>query len=431
MKKEKIAVIGSGISGISSCYLLSKKYEVYLFEKDNYLGGHTRTRTIEEKNTSYDIDTGFIVFNSQNYPDLVKFFKLLDINICNSNMSLSISIKNSEFEYGSKIRALFAQNKNLLSLRFWFFIMDIIKFYNHCKKISSFSNLENFTIDDFLIKYNYSKTIKEYHIYPIISSIWSCDKNKVKNFPLISFINFFKNHSLFNILNRPKWQYVKGGSHQYINKIISKNLFDYTKNKEAKKIIRENGKIKIIFSNSDQFIVDKIVLATHADQALDILEDPSRNEFEILSKFKYSKNYAYLHSDEQYMPKRKKIWSSWNFLGKKDDDENFSVTYWMNLLQKLNSNKNYFVSINPFDTPKNCYEQTMFEHPVFDLETLSAQKRIKEIQGNMNTWYCGSYCGYGFHEDGIQSAAYISYLLGVDLPWSRPLNFNNRLQFAI
>ncbi|MDC0057377.1 NAD(P)-binding protein [Alphaproteobacteria bacterium] len=430
MKREKVAIVGSGISGISSSLFLSKKYEVYLFEKNNYLGGHTRTKTLEENNILHNIDTGFIVFNESNYPDLVKLFEYLNIDTLNSNMSFSISITDLEFEYGSSnLNSLFAQKKNLLSLRFWLLLKDIIKLYNHCKKISFLKNIEEYTLEDFLIKFNYSKKIKELHIYPMVSSIWSCNKNKVKKFPLISFINFFNNHRLFNFINRQQWKFVKGGSHKYIKAIISKNLFNYKINKCVKKILRDKDKITIIFNDNERFIVDKIILATHADQALNILNEPSQNEIQILSKFKYSKNYAYLHSDNAFMPRRKTAWSSWNFQGKNNDDQSFSLTYWMNLLQNLQSQKNFFLSINPSYIPNHCHDKTTFEHPIFSLETLSAQKKINKIQGNTNTWFCGSYCGYGFHEDGIQSAIYVANLLGVKIPWDRPLNFFDRLQF--
>ena len=430
MKKEKIAIVGSGISGISSSLFLSKKYEVHLFEKNNYLGGHTRTKIIEEESILYDIDTGFIVFNENNYPDLVKFFEYLNINTHNSNMSFSISIKDPEFEYGSSnLNSIFAQKKNLFSLRFWILLKDIIKLYHHCKKISFLKNAEEYTLDDFLTKFNYSKKIKDLHIYPMISSIWSCNRNEVEKFPLISFINFFNNHRLFNFINRQQWKFVKGGSHKYIQKIISKNLFNYKINKCVKKILRDKNKITIIFDDNEHFIADKIILATHADQALNILDGPTQNEIKILSKFKYSRNYAYLHSDKTFMPKRKATWSSWNFQGKNNDDHSFSLTYWMNLLQNLQSQKNFFLSINPSEIPNQCYDRTIFEHPIFSLETLSAQKKINNIQGHMNTWFCGSYCGYGFHEDGIQSAAYIANLLGAKIPWDRPSNFFNRLQF--
>ena len=229
-------------------------------------------------------------------------------------------------------------------------------------------------MEDFLVRFNYSKTIKDLHIYPMISSIWSCDKNIVQKLPLISFINFFNNHKLFNFTNRQQWKFVKGGSHKYIQAIVSKNLFNYKVNKYVKRILRDKNKITIIFNNNERFIADKIILATHADQALKILDAPSQKEFEILSKFRYSKNYAYLHSDNMYMPQRKATWSSWNFQGQNNNDQSFSLTYWMNLLQNLPSKKNFFLSINPLDVPNYCYDQTTFEHPIFSLETLSAQK---------------------------------------------------------
>ena len=430
MKRKKIAVVGSGISGISASLFLSKKYDVYLFEKNNYLGGHTRTKTLELNNTLYDIDTGFIVFNDNNYPDLVKLFEYLNIDTHNSNMSFSISIQDPEFEYGSNnLNSLFAQKKNLISLHFWLLLVEIIKLYNHCKKISFLKNLDEYTVEDFLVRFNYSNNIKNLHVYPMISSIWSCDKKLVQKLPLISFINFFNNHRLFNFRNRQQWKYVKGGSHKYIQAIVSKNLFNYKVNKCVKKILRNKDKITIIFDDNERFIVDKIVLATHADQALNLLEAPSQDELQILSNFKYSKNYAYLHSDNTFMPRRKATWSSWNFQGQKNDDQSFSLTYWMNLLQNLSSKKNFFLSVNPLNIPNYCYDKTTFEHPIFSLETLSSQKKIKEIQGKINTLFCGSYCGYGFHEDGIQSAAYVADLLGVKIPWDRPLNFLNRLQF--
>jgi hypothetical protein len=290
--------------------------------------------------------------------------------------------------------------------------------------------VEEYTVEDFLIRFNYSKTIKDLHIYPMISSIWSCDKNKVKKFPLISFINFFSNHRLFNFINRQQWKFVKGGSHKYIQSIISKNLFKYKINKCVKTILRDRNKKTIIFNDNERFIADKIILATHADQALNILDEPSKDEIQILSKFEYSKNYAYLHSDKTFMPKCKATWSSWNFQGKNNDDQSFSLTYWMNLLQNLQSQKNFFLSINPLENPNFCHDITIFEHPIFNLETLTAQKKINDIQGNKNTWFCGSYCGYGFHEDGIQSAAYVANLLGVKIPWDRPSSFFNRLQFT-
>ena len=430
MNKQKIAVIGSGISGISASLFLSKKYDVELFEKNNYLGGHTRTKKIKFQNDDLNIDTGFIVFNNQNYPDLIEFFNYLNVKVDDSNMSFSISIKNSDIEYGSNgFASIFAKKNNFFSIFFWKLLLEIFQLYNQCKKYEQSDNILNSTLEDFLNNNKYSENLKYFHIYPMISAIWSCNKNDVKNLPLISFINFFNNHKLFNFRNRPKWKYVVGGSHNYIKLILKQNQFRYKTNKEVKKIIRTNNKVKIIFLDNKELIFDKIIIATHADQALKILGDPTIKEKEILSKFKYSKNYAYLHSDVDLMPNRTNVWSSWNFVTKNAYNNSFSLTYWMNLLQNIKSNNNYFVSINPEQIPKDYYDQTVFEHPIFNLETLKAQKEINTIQGFQNTWFCGSYFGYGFHEDGIQSSAYISSLLDVSLPWERKINFYNRLQF--
>tara|TARA_Y100000590_G_C15746547_1_gene1022259 strand:+ start:5468 stop:6763 length:1296 start_codon:yes stop_codon:yes gene_type:complete len=430
MQKEKIAIIGSGISGLSSALFLSKKYEVHLFEKNNLLGGHTRTVSLNINNCDYNIDTGFIVFNKKNYPDLVNFFNYLNVKTHNSNMSFAISFKDPEFEYGSSgFNSLFGQKKNIFSYKFWILIKEIIKLYNICKKINYYKKIENITLDEFLNQNRYSNEIRDYHIYPMISSIWSCRKSDVKKFPLISFINFFDNHKLFNLFNRHQWKYVEGGSYQYIKSITSKKLFNYRTNCCVKKIINDKKYIKIIFENNEKFIVDKVILATHADQALNLLDQPSKIESELLSKFKYSKNHAYLHADESFMPTRKNIWSSWNFLGNTKIDNSFSLTYWMNKLQNIDKRRNFFVTINPIKIPNHIYDQTIFEHPIFDLDILDAQKNLYQIQGLKNIWYCGSYCGYGFHEDGIQSAAHISNLLGAKLPWKRSENFINRLKY--
>ena len=233
MEKEKIAIIGSGISGITCSLFLSEKYDVHLYEKNNYLGGHTRTKNVTDGDFQHNIDTGFIVFNNKNYQDLNSLFNFLNIETENSNMSFSVSIKNPELEYGGKnLLTLFAQKKNIFSCNYIFFINEIIKFYNHCKKISLTKEyLEQHTLDDFLTKYKYSDMLRDFHIYPIVSSIWSSNRDNVKKFPLKSFINFFNNHGLFNLINRPQWKFVKGGSKKYIDSILKKRLFKHYINK--------------------------------------------------------------------------------------------------------------------------------------------------------------------------------------------------------
>jgi len=263
----------------------------------------------------------------------------------------------------------------------------------------------------------------------MVSSIWSSNQSNIRNFPFISFLNFFKNHGLFDLRNRPQWKFIKNGSHSYIKKLLSKNYFEYKTNCLVKRIIRKNDKITIQIKNKKDLEVNKLVLATHADQALSLLDNPDKKEIEILSNFQYTKNKAYLHSDEKFMPKYKSAWSSWNFKGNNINDSKFSLTYWMNNLQKINSSKNYFVTINPKEVPVDYYDSTTFEHPIYNLKTIESQKNLLSIQGISNTFYCGSYCGYGFHEDGIQSAAYVADILNVEIPLDRNINFKSRLYY--
>lgn len=428
MSKKKIAVIGSGISGISASYFLSSKYDVHLFEKNNYLGGHTRTVKVPADNNLL-IDTGFIVFNDRNYPDLIKFFDYLDVLTKNSDMSFAVSDFNYNIEYGGKnLKSLFAQYKNIFNISYLKMIYEIYCFYKLCKN-TNLDNINNdFTVEDFLQNNKFSSYLKKLHVYPLISSIWSTNQKDVSNFPLKLFINFFNNHDLFNIKDKPQWKFVHGGSNSYIKKIIELNRFSFSLNTKIDKIIRSEKNIKII-KNNEEVVFDYIIIATHADQALQIINNPTKNEKEILSKFEYTKNRAYLHSDKSMMPKNKKTWSSWNFIKGEKEDINFTLTYWMNNLQKLQTSKEYFVTINPEKTPENTHNETFFTHPKFNLETMKSQSKLKDLQGDKNTFFCGAYHGYGFHEDGIQSAVYVSKMLGADIPWKRDNNFYNRLLY--
>ncbi len=425
--KEKIAIIGSGISGLSAAYLLSKKYDVYLYEKNKRLGGHTRTIYVGDYSKKIPIDTGFIVFNEKNYPDLTKFFQMLNIDYRDSDMSFAVSNKVPSIEYSGKtIFSLFANFSNLFSFKFYKMLFEIRKLYSICNKLE-LNDISKLTLDEFLTDNQFSDYLKYHHILPMISSIWSTNIDDVKNFPLITFINFFKNHALFKFKNRPKWKYVFGGSNEYIKKLIKLETFKYFTNSKIVKINRENNNIKIIYEDNSYNLFNKLIFATHADQVLSLLDHPTDKELKIFNKFKYSINSAYLHTDISLMPVSKLAWSSWNFLNK-SDNKKFTLTYWMNLLQKISSNNNYFVTVNPHKKPNNIINQTIFEHPIYSLDTLSAQKDVMEIQGLNNTYFCGSYLGYGFHEDGIQSSAYISKLLDCNLPWNRDKNFYNRLQ---
>ena len=428
--KERIAVIGSGISGISSAYFLSKNFDVHLFEKEGRLGGHTRTILIKEDN-NIPIDTGFIVFNENNYYDLTKFFYALNIDFEDSDMSFAVSNLAFNIEYsGKNFSTLFANLKNLFSYNYLKMIFEIYKLYKLCSKINLENKQKKISIKEFLDRYNFSDYVRKFHIYPMISSIWSSNIKDVEYFPLVSFVNFFKNHGLFNLKNRPQWKYVKGGSKTYIEKVIALNLFKYSTNISINYVDRKNNKIEIFQKNNEKLIFDKIVFATHADQALSLINNPTKEEIDVLSNFKYSTNNAFLHSDADLMPKNNRTWSSWNFLDH-SQSLNFTLTYWMNNLQKLKTSNNYFVTINPPFEPKNIWDKTIFEHPIFNLSTYEAQQKLHNLQGKLNTFFCGSYFGYGFHEDGIQSSALVANLMGVNLPWTRDKKFINRLQFDI
>ena len=403
----KIAVVGSGISGLSAAYYLSKKHKVDLFEKDDHFGGHSYTVDVEyEKNKKISVDVGFIVFNYQTYPNLIDFFKENKIEIEKSNMSFSVSVKDTSIEYcGNGLNGIFANKKNLFNIKFLKMFLDIMSFY---KKSSNLKNLDTKeTLGNYLKKQNLSKFFIDYHLIPMVSAIWSMPPQESSTMPLKFFLNFFQNHGLFKLKNRPQWYTVKNRSRTYVNKILSKISGEYYKNYKINKIKRETNSIKIYYGDHSEFFdYEKIVLAIHADDALSLIDNPLKGENEILSNFNYKKNIAILHTDENVMPKNKKIWSSWN---SKIDSKNInknSVTYWLNLLQNLNINKNIFLTLNPFIKidEKKIIKKIDFTHPYYNQETLLNQKKLNLIQNKKNILFCGSYFGYGFHEDGIKSS---------------------------
>ena len=403
----KIAVIGSGISGLSAAYFLSKKHKVDLFEKDDHFGGHSYTIDAEyEKDKKISVDVGFIVFNYQTYPNLINFFKENKIDIEKSNMSFSVSVKDTSIEYcGNGLNGIFANKNNLFNIKFLKMFFDIVNFY---KKSSNLKNLDTKeTLGNYLKKQNLSKFFIDYHLIPMVSAIWSMPPHESRTMPLKFFLNFFQNHGLFKLKNRPQWYTVKNRSRTYVNKILSKISGEYYKNYKINKIKRESDNVKIYYGDGSEFFdYEKIVLAIHADDALSLIDNPTKEENEILSTFNYKKNIAVLHTDENVMPKNKKVWSSWNSKIDSKNTANNSVTYWLNLLQNLNIKKNIFLTLNPFFKidERKIIKKINFTHPYYDQETLVNQKKLSLIQNKRNILFCGSYFGYGFHEDGIKSS---------------------------
>ena len=398
----KIAVIGSGISGLSASYYFSKNHKVDLFEQDDHFGGHSYTYDIKEDNKIIAVDLGFIVFNEQTYPNLIRFFNELNVPFEKSNMSFSVSIKDTNVEYGgSGFNAIFANKKNLLNFKFLKMINEIINFY---KTAPSLINTEtsNVTLGDYLKSSKLSKYFIEYHIIPMVAAIWSMPFQKAKEMPLKLFLNFFTNHGLFKLKNRPQWYTVSNRSRTYVKKVLEKISGEVFKNYKVSKILRNENNVRILIGN-EYLDYDHVILASHADQSLELLDDPSLEESEILKKFTYVSNEAYLHRDENLMPIRKSAWSSWNSISK---NENTCVTYWLNKLQNLNSEKNYFLTLNPVEAiDKNkIIKKIHFTHPYFNKDNVALQKDLHKLQGKKRTWFCGSYFGYGFHEDGLKSS---------------------------
>ena len=418
----KIAIIGSGISGLSSALLLSQKHNITLFESNNRFGGHANTVEIMHKENVIPVDTGFIVYNKLNYPNLVSFFDFLKVETIDSDMSFAVSARDGQLEYSGSMKGIFAQKKNFFNLKFYRMLKDIIIFFIFGYKYA-FQFKESESLGEYVKRCNFSKEFINDHLIPMSSAIWSCPEKEILNFPAKTLLTFFKNHQLINFIFRPKWRTVKGGSKQYVNKVIEKLSSDAKNrlilNSKIKSVYCKNDKIEINFEESTE-IFDKVIMATHPDQTIKLIKNLDKQSTDILRKFKYQKNIVYLHSDSSLMPKNKKTWSSWNYISSKSEEKS-SLTYWMNLLQKINNSLNVFVSLNPYITPIKSltYKKIIYEHPIFNTQTNEAQKKMTEIQGKNNIFYAGAWLRYGFHEDGIMSAVNISSLLNIKIPWKK------------
>jgi len=404
----KIAVVGAGISGLSAAYYLSKKHKVDLFEKENQFGGHANTiKVAYDHNKEIAVDIGFMVFNKNTYPNLINFFSENKIEIEKSDMSFSVSVNDSDIEYcGKGLGGIFSNKKNLFNLKFVKMFFEIVSFYKNCEKIET-EKVKSITLGEHLKEIKISDYFINYHIIPMVSAIWSMPPLEATQMPLSFFLNFFKNHGLFKIKDRPQWFTVANRSKTYVDKIINQISGEHFKNYHINKVVRSDFGAKIFYGEENEFFdYDKVVIATHADEALKIIDNPTSDEELILKNFKYRGNTAVIHFDESIMPKNKNAWCSWNSSMSADNIEKTSVTYWLNQLQNLKIDKNIFLTINPFrEIPANkTYKKVRFTHPYFDADALLNQSNLQKIQNKKNILFCGSYFGYGFHEDGIKSS---------------------------
>ena len=402
----KIAVIGSGISGLSAAYYLSKSHKVDLFEKQDHFGGHAYTLEVDLQNKIIPVDIGFIVFNYKTYPNLISFFQENKIKIEKSDMSFSVSVKDTNIEYcGRGINGIFSNRSNLFNIKFIKMFFEIISFY---KKSNTLNDVKlDLSLGEFLNQQRLSKYFINYHLIPMVSAIWSMPPYEANQMPLSFFLKFFQNHGLFKIKDRPQWYTVSNRSKTYVDKILKQISGEYFKNYKINRIKRYLNGAQVYYGNDNEFFsYDKVIIATHADEALKLIEKPTEEERTILSNFKYKENIAYIHFDENIMPKNKKNWCSWNSSVDESNVNNNSVTYWLNLLQNLKEDKNIFLTLNPYQkiNEEKIFKKVKFTHPYYDQNTLINQKNLSKIQNKESTLFCGSYFGYGFHEDGIKSS---------------------------
>lgn len=419
---KNIAIIGSGISGLTSAYLLSREHHVSVFEKNDYIGGHTATKDITLNGESHAIDTGFIVCNDRTYPNFLTLLSQLNVDIKETEMSFSVLNQRTSLEYnGHGLNSLFAQRRNLLNPKFWKLIREILSFNKRCKALYHQDNIKTgTTLGEFLTQHNYSDYFSQHYILPMGAAIWSTSLKEMKDFELRFFVRFFYNHGLLNVSDRPQWYVVEGGSRNYIPALIRPFKNNIKLNSDIKEVIRSDDEITLVFNDNSERKFDEVIFACHSDQALALLKDPTPLEQEILGDIPYSRNEVVLHHDTSVLPKRKLAWASWNYL--LSDNENSqsqpaSVTYNMNILQGLKSDTTFCVTLNQSDIidSDKVIEKYVYHHPVFNTKSMAAQRRREEICGKNHTHFSGAYWYNGFHEDGVNSGLDVAKRFGLHL----------------
>lgn len=411
---QSLAIIGTGIAGMAAGHLLKHKYNITFFEKNDYVGGHTNTITVDEDGSNVNIDTGFMVFNHVTYPNLTKLFTELNVETMKTDMSFSVQHIESGLEYcGSGLSGLFAQRKNLLSVKHIKMLAQIARFNKESLAVLNTNKYDDYSLGQYIKENGYSDDMLWKYLVPMSSAVWSTPMDLMLKFPAKTLIRFFYNHGFLGLNTQHQWYTVVNGSKSYRDKIMQ-GFTNVHINNGAVKIKRDNGKASVITNDSKEYHFDKVILACHADEALALLDEPSTLENELMKNFKYQENIATLHTDESIMPKLKRVWSAWNY--RIDSiNETFmpSTVYWMNKLQKVSKKKNYFVSINnPGLIAKNKIIKTInYTHPLFDVPAINAQKELHQLNQSGPIYFCGSYFNYGFHEDALTSAINLSKIL--------------------
>ena len=429
-----IAVIGSGIAGMSVAWLLNKHHKVTVYEKNQRIGGHSNTVDALTKDGLQPVDTGFIVYNERNYPNLTALFEHLNVPTRDSEMSFSASLESGGYEYaGTDLNGLFGQRSNLVSPRFWRMIKDLLRFYKEAPIFLKTSGENDLSLGAYLARQNYSDGFLKDHLLPIGAAIWSTTAAEMQAYPAKAFIRFFESHGLLLIRNRPQWRTVDGGSREYVKR-LTRDYINRIKFGGVKSVRRFPDHVEITDVAGDISTYDHVVIAAHADEAIALLTDPDTHEKTLLGSWRYTENRAVLHSDPKLMPRRPRVWSSWNFMETQPSQATNSlcVTYWMNRLQSIGPDNPLFLTLNPNTEPAagTIFEEFTYSHPFFDAAALATQSQLWSLQGKNRTWYCGSYFGYGFHEDALQSSLAVAEQLGgLKRPWQVE-NESGRIQLS-
>ncbi|MEX6633281.1 NAD(P)/FAD-dependent oxidoreductase [Hyphococcus lacteus] len=420
--KPRIAIIGSGISGLSAAWGLHRDCEVHVFEKNDYVGGHTNTVTFDAPEGPVPVDTGFIVYNDPNYPNLSALFNQLGIGSTETEMHFSVSARDRGLEYASNgISGIFADLRNITRPRFFAMLADILRFYAAAPNLIGAS--DDLTLGEFLKRKKYGASFIHDHILPMAAAIWSCPVGTILDFPVKSLARFFINHGLVELGTPFEWKSVHGGSASYIAPMTANFRDRIICNTPVHSVRRLNNGVELLFEGGNRRHFDKVVFACHAPTALALLDDPSTEEQNVLRKFKIQPNKAVLHTDDNFMPRRKRAWASWNYLSNFSSQQEISVTYWMNALQNLPTSTNCFVTLNPLHMPQpeKIIASFDYDHPIFDPAASKAQREIWNIQGTNNVWFAGAWMGYGFHEDGLQAGLAVAEMM---TNWRRPWAFD-------
>lgn len=422
-RRQRIAVIGTGISGLSAAWLLHKSADVTVYEQCQHIGGHTHTVDVETDACKVPVDMGFIVYNEQAYPNLTALFAHLDVASQTTDMSLAVSLDDGRLEYaGGHLSQLFAQKSNLVSPRFWSMLRDLVRFYRNAPAHLGMLAANGKTLGTYLDENRYGDAFRNDHLLPMAAAIWSMPTADVLEYPAHAFILFHVNHGLLKLINRPLWRTVSGGSRSYVEKLTSSFADRIKRGVGIVSVDRHPDGILLRTTSEQTAQFDQVVIATHADQALAMLAQSTRDERRLLGTFQYNFNQAVLHGDDGLMPKRRRAWASWNYIdgSRHGAHTDLTVTYWMNSLQALPHDKPLFVTLNPnreIDRAK-IYQTQEFEHPIVDTAAIDAQKQLWSLQGQRGVWYCGAYFGAGFHEDGLQSGLAVAEAIsGRKRPW--------------